>query len=103
MKTFLKDDATANIRVIAGVNESIGAFRRNVDRLFDKHVQAVAGGGNPFVGMKAGWAADDDHFHRTVREKGFEIAVNGGVMRIAQVARLSRIGAIDGNNFGIWD
>jgi len=36
-----------------------------------------------------------------VREKGFESGVNGGVMRIAQVARVSRIGTIDGNNFGI--
>ena len=78
--------------------QRVRSSRRDLQRLFDQHVQAVARGRDALFAVQARGASDGHEVHRSMAEKSLEVVVGDGVVLAGETRGLLRIAAIDGGN-----
>src|SRR6266849_5034673 len=103
LEAVLEDYSELYVGFVGGGDEGIGFSRRNVDGFFGEDVEAVLGGGDALLGVKAGGSAEDDEVEGLVCEKGAEVGVGFGVVFGGEARDALRICAVDGGELDAGD
>ena len=98
LETILKKHAESYVGLIGSGDKGVGAGRGDVQGLFDENVQAMPGGGDAVLGVKAGGAADDDEVHRPMLEEAVEVVIESSGEFAGEESDLFRVGAVDRGN-----
>jgi len=98
LEAILEDYGELYVGFVGGGDEGVCFFCRNVDGLFGEDVEAMVGGGNALLGVKAGGSTEDDEVERLVREEGGEVGVRLGMVFGGEAGNGLRICAVDGGD-----
>jgi hypothetical protein len=95
----LKEDSEFYSRFFTRGGQSVCAFCRDVNGLFDKYVQPVTGRSYALLGVQSRWAAYENNLHRPVFEKGFKVLIRDAAVSFGQALHLFNIPPADGYDF----
>ncbi len=103
LEAVLENYGELYVGFVSGGDEGVGFSCRYVDGFFSEDVEAVLGGGDALLGVKAGGSAEDDEVEGLVREKGGEVGVGFGVVFGGKARDTLRICAVDGGELDARD